>query len=187
MIDDLASGGTEGSAATVVDVPSSADRTRLSELYERHVGRMVGLARLLTGDQFAAEDIAHDAFIRAASRLGAMRDPERFEVYALHAVVNLCRSRGRHDSVERAWLRRAQSPEGERPPATEERDAVWAAVLTLPQRQREAVVLRFYEDLSEERVAQLLACSQKAVNGLIDRAKPTLRAALGTTDEEDSP
>jgi RNA polymerase sigma-70 factor (ECF subfamily) len=186
MTDDLAQGGSGASAAAEVDGSTSAEGSRLSELYQRHVGRMVGLARLLTGDQFAAEDIAHDAFIRAASRLGAMRDPERFEAYALRAVVNLCRSRGRHHSVERAWLRRARPAEDARPPATEERDAVWAAVLALPQRQREAVVLRFYEDLSEERVAQLLACSQKAVNGLIDRAKPALRAALGTTDEEDS-
>jgi RNA polymerase sigma factor (sigma-70 family) len=168
-------------------VPTSADSPQLSRLYERHVGRMVGLARLLTGDPFAAEDIAHDAFIRAASRLGAIRDPERFEAYVLRAVLNLCHSRGRHHSVERAWLQRTRPPEDVRPPAPEEHDAVWAAVLSLPQRQREAVVLRFYEDLSEARVAQLLACSPKAVNGLIDRAKPTLRAALGSTDEEESP
>lgn len=158
----------------------------LAELYERSVGRMVALARLLTGDAHAAEDIAHDAFIRSASRLGAMRDPGRFDAYLLRAVVNLCRSRARRHVVERAWLRREREPAPVAGPAPEERDAVWTAVLALPRRQREAVVLRFYEDLTEERVGQVLGCSAKAVNGLIDRAKAGLREALDEpTKEED--
>ncbi len=157
----------------------------LAELYRRHVGRMIGLARLLTGDAHAAEDIAHDAFIRSAARLGALRDPGRFEAYLLRAVVNLCHSRGRRRAIERAWLRRAGRAEPVEAHAPEERDEVWEAVLTLPLRQREAVVLRFYEDLTEERVGQVLGCSSKAVNGLIDRAKGTLRAALTEHDDEE--
>lgn len=159
----------------------------LAEVYQRHVGRMIGLARLLTGDAHAAEDIAHDAFIRSAARLGALRDSGRFEAYLLRAVVNLCHSRGRRRAIEGEWLRRARPPDPVRAHAPEERDEVWAAVLTLPRRQREAVVLRFYEDLTEERIGQVLGCSSKAVNGLIDRAKGTLRAALIEQDDEEEP
>jgi DNA-directed RNA polymerase specialized sigma24 family protein len=53
----------------------------------------------------------------------------------------------------------------------------------LPDRQRAAVVLRFYEDQSEERVGQILNCSPKAVNALVDRAKQTLRDALAEEEE----
>jgi hypothetical protein len=111
----------------------------LAELYERHVGRMVGLARLLTGDAGAAEDIAHDAFIRAASKLGTLRDPERLDTYLQRTVVNLCHSRGRRRSVETAWLRRARPADAVQPPSTETRDEVWKAVPALPDRQRAAV------------------------------------------------
>lgn len=69
------------------------------------------------------------------------------------------------------------------PQATEIRDEVWKAVLALPDRQRAAVVLRFYEDQSEERVGQILNCSTKAVNALADRAKQTLRDTLAEEDE----
>jgi RNA polymerase sigma factor (sigma-70 family) len=155
----------------------------LAELYERHVGRMVGLARLLTGDPAAAEDIAHDAFIRAASKMGTLRDPERLDTYLQRTVVNLCHSRGRRRALETAWLRRARPADDVQPPATEIRDEVWRAVLALPDRQRAAVVLRFYEDQSEERVGRILNCSPKAVNALVDRAKQTLREVLAEEDE----
>jgi RNA polymerase sigma factor (sigma-70 family) len=161
----------------------SSATSPVAELYARHVGRMVGLARLLTGDAGAAEDIAHDAFIRAASKMGALRDPERLDTYLQRTVVNLCHSRGRRRALETTWLRRARPEEVVQPPRTEIRDEVWTAVLRLPARQRAAVVLRFYEDQSEERVGQILNCSPKAVNALVDRAKQTLRDALAEEEE----
>ncbi|MEO8423922.1 MAG: sigma factor-like helix-turn-helix DNA-binding protein [Actinomycetota bacterium] len=85
--------------------------------------------------------------------------------------------------VETAWLRRARPVDDVHQPSTEIRDEVWTAVLRLPDRQRAAVVLRFYEDQSEERVGQILICSTKAVNALVDRAKQTLRDILA--EEED--
>jgi RNA polymerase sigma factor (sigma-70 family) len=144
---------------------------------------MVGLARLLTGDAAAAEDIAHDAFIRAASKMGALKDPNRLDTYLQRTVVNLCHSRGRRRALETAWLRRARPAVDVEPPTIEVRDEVWTAVLRLPERQRAAVVLRFYEDQSEERVGQILNCSSKAVNALVDRAKQTLRDALAEEGE----
>jgi RNA polymerase sigma-70 factor (ECF subfamily) len=155
----------------------------LADLYERHVGGLVGLARLLTADAAAAEDIAHDAFIRVASKMGTLRDPERFDTYLQRTVVNLCHSRGRRRALEMAWLRRARPVDDVPPPATEIRDEVWRAVLALPDRQRAAIVLRFYEDQSEERVGRILNCSPKAVNALVDRAKQTLREALEEEEE----
>ena len=171
------------------DVPAagSASSARLAELYERHVGRAVGLARLLSGDADAAEDIAHDAFVRTAGRLTGLRDAGAFEAYLRRTVVNLCRARRRRLAVEERYLRRATEraidPERSR---TEDRDVLWSALGELPERQRAAVVLRYYEDLDERMVADVLRCSERAVNSLVSRAMATLRARIEADDEEGS-
>jgi RNA polymerase sigma factor (sigma-70 family) len=117
----------------------------LAELYERRVGRMVGLARFLTEDAAAAEDMAHDVFVRAASKIGNLGDQERLDTYLQRTVVNLCHSRGRRRALEIAWLRGARPADDLQPPTPEIRDEVWTAILRLPDRQRAAIVLRFYE------------------------------------------
>jgi RNA polymerase sigma-70 factor (sigma-E family) len=160
-----------------------AGRPRLEDLYARHVGRAVGLARLLTADPSGAEDIAHDAFIKVAGRFGHLRDEGAFEAYYRRAVVNLCRARFRRARVERAYLRRSPAPVASDPaPAPEERDHLWSAVRDLPERQRTAVVLRFYEDLSEEQTAQVMRCSARAVNSLVSRALAQLRIVIPKED-----
>jgi DNA-directed RNA polymerase specialized sigma24 family protein len=92
-----------------IAVTGSASSWRLAELYERHVGRAVALAALVGGDADAAEDIAHEAFIRTAGRLAGLRDPSAFDIYLRRTVVNLCRARARRALIERAtrdgWLR----------------------------------------------------------------------------------
>ncbi|MGH2673926.1 MAG: RNA polymerase sigma factor [Actinomycetota bacterium] len=163
--------------------PTHAD-ARLAELYERHVGRAAGLARLLTGDREAAEDLAHEAFLRVAGRFGHLRGPEVFEAYLRRTVVNLCRARLRRLRLERAWLRRQPRGEPVARPAYDPdvREEVWSAVRRLPYRQRAAVVLRFYEDLSVEQTGEALRCSTRASRSLLTRALATLRREL--TKEE---
>jgi RNA polymerase sigma-70 factor (sigma-E family) len=168
--------------------PSGSDTVRavtsssggLEELYARHVPSAVILARLLTGEAAAAEDIAHEGFIRAAGRFEHLRDVSNFDAYLRRTVVNLCHARGRSLVRERAALRRARAI-----PATathdhdpEERDVVWSAIQRLPFRQRAAVVLRYYEDRSEADTARTLGCSDRAVNALVSRAMSSLRAEL---------
>ena len=175
---------TEDIAAT-----RSAASARLAELYQRHVGRAVGLARLLTGDSNAAEDIAHEAFIRTAGRLSRLRDAGSFDAYLQRTVVNLCRARHRRMAVERRYLRRAVEPGVDLDPGgghSVDRDRLWTALNELPDRQRAAVVLRYYEDLDEVRVADILRCSPRAVNSLVSRAMATLRARVDRDDEEDA-
>lgn len=150
---------------------------RLAELYERHVGRAVGLARVLTGDPDLAEDLAHEAFLRVAGRFGHLRGEGAFEAYLRRTVVNLCRARFRRLRVERAWLRRQPTTEGEVAPVydPDHRDAVWRALGHLPYRQRAAIVLRYYEDLSVAGTADVLGCSTRAASSLLARALSTLR------------
>jgi RNA polymerase sigma factor (sigma-70 family) len=161
------------------------DAAGLAALYEQHVGAMVTLATALTGDRDGAEDLAHDCFVRVASRLGVLGDDVRFGSYLRRAVVNACRSRFRRERLERAVLRRegrsASVPGPET--AVTEAEAIRVAVMALPYRQRAAVILRFAYDLSEEEVAEALGCSRRAVNSLVSRAMVTLRAHV--SGEED--
>lgn len=171
------------------DLPATGSNAsaRLAELYLRHVAGAVRLARLLSGDPNAAEDIAHEAFIRTAGRLTRFRDPTVFDAYLRRTVVNLCRARRRRIAVEQRYLRRGvERPVEPDRSRTEDRDVLWAALRELPDRQRAAVVLRYYEDLDEARVGDILRCSPRAVNSLVSRAMATLRARVDQDDEEDA-
>jgi RNA polymerase sigma-70 factor (sigma-E family) len=161
----------------------AATRPSLAELYEAHVGRAVALARLLTGDPFAAEDLAHDAFIRAAGRFGRLRDPAAFDAYLRRVVVNLCRMRFRRLRLERRQHAVGGDQIAQPAPEIEERDELWELILRLPYRQRAAVVLRFYEDLSEQQAGEILRCSPRAINALVSRAMAMLRDELGGVEQ----
>lgn len=160
------------------------EQASVSELEELYVGSIAGavaLARLVSADASIAEDLAHEAFIRAASKIGALRDRAAFDRYLRRTVVNLCRMRWRRLGIERRSLDPLSDVTTQ--PDLEERDELWTAIADLPFRQRAAVVLRFYEDLSEAQTAEVLRCSPRAVNSLISRAMASLRLRLDREDD----
>jgi RNA polymerase sigma-70 factor (sigma-E family) len=172
-----------------VDREGEIDRSRLGELYLTHADDAVRLAYLLTGERALAEDIVQDAFVRLAGRLVHLRDPGAFEAYLRRTVVNLTNSHFRRRKVERAYLQRARGsvdPRGAFVPdhPLEEREELWRALGRLPWRQRAAIVLRFYEDLSERRVAEVLRCRPGTVKSAVSRGLETLRNEIrGETRE----
>jgi RNA polymerase sigma-70 factor (sigma-E family) len=153
-------------------------RGTLAELYQAHADRARRLAYLLTGDRAVAEDLVQDAFIRLAGRLAHLRDPGAFEAYLRRTVVNLSNSHFRHRRVERAHLdRQGGDPDAGVEPvaAFEARDALWAALGSLSDRQRAAIVLRYYEDLPDARIAEILGCRVGTVKSLVSRGLEALR------------
>jgi RNA polymerase sigma-70 factor (sigma-E family) len=162
-----------------VDHVAAPDTGRLGELYVRHADDAVRLAFLLTGDRGLAEDLVQDAFVRLAGRLVHLRDPGAFDAYLRRTVLNLTNSHFRRKRVERAYLARARgaigTQEGRSDPSVEDRDALWRALGRLSKRQRVAIVLRFYEDLSEREVAETLKCRPGTVKSLVSRGLATLR------------
>jgi RNA polymerase sigma-70 factor (sigma-E family) len=155
----------------------------LRALYELHAAEAGRLAYMLTGDRHLAEDVVHEAFIRAGVRLAHLRKADSFPAYLRRAIVNLCRSHWRRESVRRAFLQRAEPPVPVHQPDLAQRSEVTAALQRLSSRQRTAVVLRYYEDLTEEQTADMLGCSTAAVKSLLHRAKSALREELGGADD----
>jgi RNA polymerase sigma-70 factor (sigma-E family) len=164
-------------------IEAMPETSGLEELYERHAPSGGRLAYLLTGDRALAEDLVQEAFVRVVGRFRHLRVPDAFEAYLRRTIVNLHTSQLRRRRVEREYLERERAvarPATPTMPDVGTRDELWQALQELPPRQRAAVVLRFYEDLSERETASLLGCSPSAAKSLIARAMDTLRARIGS-------
>lgn len=162
-----------------------AEASELAGLYARHVSAAAALAYLLSGDRHQAEDLAQEAFIRAAGRFRHLRSPDAFGPYLRRTVVNLFLRHHRRRRMERELLARglAGSPSSVTMPNVELQDELWRALGALPDRQRAALVLRYFEDLTESATAEAMGCSVKAVKALAGRGLRTLRRSMGDEDE----
>jgi RNA polymerase sigma factor (sigma-70 family) len=159
---------------------------RLADLYRAESTGAVRLAYLLTGQRQLAEDLAQEAFVRVAGRLREV-DPDAFGAYLRQTVVNLVRSYFRHARVQRRYADRIEAEAVQRQRASEAsgaagdaeaRDQLWSMLQTLPVRQREAIVCRFYLDMSEEQAAVALGVPVGTVKSATSRGLATMRAAL---------
>lgn len=151
----------------------------LATLYAAHYRSLVRLAALLLDDLAACEDVVQEAYVRMHGR--RLDDPHRALAYLRQTVVNLARS-----ALRRRLVARRLAPPPERHTvddaayATVERDALVRALRTLPRREREALVLRYFGDLSEAQTAEAMGCAVGSVKGYTSRGL----ARLGTTMKE---
>ena len=161
------------------DTPPPAGR--VEDLYVRNAPGALRLAYFLTGNRELAEDLVQEAFVRVVGRFRHLRMPDAFDAYLRRTIVNLFTSHLRRARRERAYVAR----HGAEPTVASElgdpaaRDELWRALHTLPERQRVAIVLRFYEDLSEHQSAEILGCSTGALNQLVVRGMAGLRTQIG--------
>ena len=152
-------------------------RGRLADAYVRCAPGGIRLAYLLTGDRTVAEDLVQEAFVRFVGRLRFLRDPEAFEPYLRRTIVNLSKNHFRRRAVERAYLER-EGPRTEdvsTDPDVATHDTLRSALLRLPLRQRTALVLRYFEDLPDATIAELLRCRPATVRSLVARGLEALR------------
>lgn len=139
------------------------------ELYRSRYDAMVRLAYLMTGNRAVAEDLVQDAFVSVHRSWARATNPP---AYLRVAVVNACRSWGWRRALE--LVRKPPSPEQPMLVA----DEMWDVLLTLPPRQRAAIVLRFYEDLPDEEIAALLGCKVPTVRTAVFRGLERLRKEI---------
>lgn len=162
---------------------------KLDALYSSLGPEAAQLALFLTGDPSLAEEIAQESFVRSAVRLQDLRSEGSFRAYLRRTVINMTKSHFRRQQTERRNLPRiesmarvAQASSGDFVSDYERQDVLKTALYLLPQRQREAVVLRYCMDLSVPEIADVLGASDKAVESLIQRGRVALRSHLGGSD-----
>jgi RNA polymerase sigma-70 factor (sigma-E family) len=151
----------------------------MDALYRAHAAEALRLGYLLTGDRSLAEDLAQDAFVKVLARFHDIRNRDAFWWYLRRTIVNLSTSYFRRRGVERAWLAR-QRPDETAPASNDlaERDRLRTALMTLRPEQRAAIVLRFYEDLSEADTAEALGMPLGTVKSTVSRGLERLRNEL---------
>ncbi|HEX3515483.1 MAG TPA: SigE family RNA polymerase sigma factor [Trebonia sp.] len=165
---------------TETPAPPAEAAGQVTALYEAHATGLVRLAMLMLGDQSSAEDVVQDAFLGLYRRWGALSDPERAVAYARSSVLNGCRDalRRRSRKIPAALLEpNAASAEAHVLLAEEHRE-VLAALRRLPDRQREAVVLRHCLGLPEDEVAQAMSISRGTVKSASHRGLAALARIL---------
>lgn len=147
---------------------------------------LVWFAHVLTGDRHTAEDVVQTALSRTFAGWGRVKRKDNPEGYVRRAIVNTHLNGLRR----RPWR---EQPHGEVPETAtdrrpesdlDEREAMWHALASLPPRQRAVLVLRYYEDLTEADIAEVLGCSRGTVKSQASKALASLRRVL---EKEDAP
>jgi RNA polymerase sigma-70 factor (sigma-E family) len=168
--------------STLGSIPAELDAERaVTELYSAHYCALVRLAALLVRDVATAEEVVQDSFIAMHASWRRLRDTDKALSYLRQSVVNKSRSVLRHRVV---MDRNAPKPVPDVPSAEQgaltllERSLVVQALGKLPVRQREALVLRYYADLSEAQIASVMGISKGAVKSHTARGMTSLRAVL---------
>ena len=154
----------------------------VTTLYGTHYHSLVRLAALLTGNVATAEEAVQDSFAALHTSWPRLRDPGKALSYLRQSVVHRTRSAPRHRAV--ASRNAPQPPRapstGQGAVASLERCEVVSALGRLPVRQREALVLRYYCDLTEAQIASAMGISKGAVKSHTARGMSSLRTILKT-------
>jgi RNA polymerase sigma-70 factor (sigma-E family) len=154
---------------------------RFCEFVAARQQALLRTAYLLTSELHSAEDLVQTSLAKAYLAWDRLREPQAAEAYVRKIMVN------EHTSWwRRAWRRNERSTEElpespsvkDDPGAFERRDAMWELVQTLPPKQRAAVVLRYYEDMTEMETARVLGCSVGTVKSQTHRALTALRTRI---------
>lgn len=182
----MASGEVAYTRTEVMARPRVNRDEAISALFDRHYASMCRLAYVILGDAAVAEEIVMEALLKTFTGWGRVRDVDRADAYLRRAVVNMCRTKIRRKAVE-ARVNAAihhrdetRAPDWD-PERHETSRLVWQAVLELPERQRATVVLRYFEDLPEAEIADVLQVSVGTVKSQLSKARAKLEAVLGPT------
>lgn len=182
---DAASGCVVDRVNGEVAVVAEGDRDAAPSFDEWVAARgpaLVGFAYLVTADFTRAEEAVQDALSRVYgrwSRISRTRDPEPYvRRMIINADISGWRRFGKRETPVADVVPAVTASSLDVARAVTEEDAMWRLCAGLPRRQRAAVVLRYYEDLPDARIAAILGCSESTVRSQIHRALTAMRNAL---------
>lgn len=168
--------------AVHAQAPAAWDASEVvTEIYTMHYNQLVRLAVMLVHDVQTAEEVVQDSFEAMHLAWRRLRNTEKALSYLRQAIVNKSRSVLRHRKVVEMHPPKPAPDEQSAEHAALtliERSAVTSALRSLPVRQREAVVLRYYGDFSEADIAKAMGISRGAVKSHTARAMASLKSIL---------
>ena len=175
-----ATGQSVGQNPSLDSAPVVELITGIETIYRNDLARLVGLAEWIVGSRMIAEEIVHDSFARIVERPPRLDDPTALSAYVRTTVVNGCRSKVRRVVLERKHAKAVAEihEDPERP-----NEHIRRAIGELPMRQRQVVVLRFYEDLTVDQIASMLSISSGSVKTHLHRATQRLGTLLDERTE----
>jgi RNA polymerase sigma-70 factor (sigma-E family) len=172
--------------AGVAPADEPAVQADLTELFRAHHLELVRLAMIVVGDLPTAEDVVQDAFERLSLRWSGVQRPANGLAYVRASVLNGCRSVHRRAAVARkhapVLAQRPDVPSAQAPdpgPGVAERSQLEVALLLLPRRQREVLVLRYYLDLDVTEIAATLKIAPSGVRSICSRGLRALAHLVG--------
>jgi RNA polymerase sigma-70 factor (sigma-E family) len=152
------------------------------EFADSRLGALLRYAVMLTGDLHTAQDLVQDTMVRVQLNWRRVADSDSPDGYVRKMLTNQFIDLRRGSWLRRVLLRAEPDPVRAVPfdhaDETAERDRVWGMLAKLPRQQRAALVLRYYEDLPDADIAEVLGCAVGTVRSSISRALATLRADL---------
>jgi RNA polymerase sigma-70 factor (sigma-E family) len=160
-------------------MPDERDSAGFAEFATSRHGALYRYAYLLAGDRGLAEDLLQEALVKTYVGWRRLRDPGNAEAYTRRVITTTAITWWRR----KAW--RAERPNDDVPDRPVDADDttariwLWNELQQLPPRQRAALVLRYYEDLTEPQTAEALGCSVGTVKSQVSAALKKLRARLG--------
>jgi RNA polymerase sigma-70 factor (ECF subfamily) len=161
------------------------DRDAFRALYEAYKDRVYSISLyFFHGDQAVARDVTQEVFLKLITSIGQFRGDAEFSTWLYRLVVNACMDAARRRKSDAAISERSRMALGE--PGSQEDDfaraqmarSVRAAVAALPPKFRIAVLLRYFDDLSYEQMAEALHCSMGTVASRLSRGHKMLAEQL---------
>lgn len=168
--------------------PAHAQELDIEALIDAHAGAVKRCAYLCLRDERLAEDICQEVFLRLWQSPPRVREGEHLRAWLLRVTINACR-----DYLRTPWRRRvstardealtaapAPGPLPEEQALAFERDeALYRAVMALPLKLREPIILHYYFDYSQQETARMLSIGDGTLRSRLTRARMRLRAMLG--------
>ena len=169
----------------------SGDQDAFRQLFEQYQHLVFNISYRMSGNQKEAEDITQDVFVKIYHAIGKFRGDAKLSSWIYRIAVNTCLKRERRKKLEN-WIsleflfqEKEKSPpvSPEKSPdqqieIAEKEQIVQKAIQSLPERQKTALILHRYENLSYEEIATVMEISLSAVESLLHRAKDNLTKKL---------
>lgn len=159
------------------------EQDHFSRFVREHTADLLRTGYLLTGSSAAAEELVQETLVRLYTKWDLVEGAAQPLAYVRRSLAN-----GFVNQTRRAWRRETamdvlpeRADQRDRTAGFDDRDELWTMLRTLPERQRAALVLRYFHDLPDDEIATTLRCRIGTVRSLVSRGLAALREQAGTT------